>query len=368
MTILQAEELTKEYEERSILKKVTVAIRAKEAFALIGPTGSGKTTLIRMLDLLEMPTSGKVYFDNIDVTHNKQKQLHARRRMSYVQQKPVVFSMSVFDNIACGLKWRHENSKLIKHMVNDVLDLVEMGGFKTRNAKNLSGGEIQRVAIARALVTNPEILFLDEPTANLDPISTMKVEKVIHNVIRERKVAVIMATHDMVLGQQLAKRIGVLLDGRLMQVGSPSEIFSSPINQKVAEFVGVENMLSGKVIERNENVLTINVSNKRIQAMSSHLFANEVYVLIRPEDIIFSVSENVSSARNMLRGTISKLIEVGPLIRIEINCGFPLIGLLTRSSASELGLEIGKDIYASFKVTATHVIRRLILKNEEKHS
>ncbi len=368
MALLQADKLTKEYENHSIIRKVSVDIRENEAFALIGPTGSGKTTLIRMLDLLELPTSGKVYFDGIDVTHEKHEQLHARRRMSYVQQKPVVFTMSVFDNIACGLKWRHENSKLIKQRVNDALNLIGMADFMTRNAKTLSGGETQRVAIARALVTNPEILFLDEPTANLDPISTMKVEKVIHNIIQERRVAVVMATHDMVLGQQLAKRIGVLLDGQLMQVGNPNEIFSSPINQKVAEFVGVENMLSGKVIERNENVLTINVSDNIIQAMPNHLFENEVYVLIRPEDIIFSISKNTSSARNMLRGTVSKLIEVGPLIRLEINCGFPLIGLITRSSASELGLEIGKDIYASFKVTATHVIKRLILKDEEKLS
>jgi len=360
MTLLKAAELAKEYEGRTILKDIDVAISEGEAFTLIGPTGSGKTTLIRMLDLLESPTSGSVYFDGVDVTHNKHARLEARRRMSYVQQKPVVFAMNVYDSVACGLKWRREKANLIKQKVNNVLELVGMSDYRNRNAKTLSGGETQRVAIARALVTEPEILFLDEPTANLDPISTSKVEQVIYDVIREKKVAVVMATHDMVQGQQLATRIGVLLEGELMQVGSPSEIFSSPESQKVAEFVGVENMLPGTVIEHEENLVTIDIGGTRIQAMSDHVTADNVYVLIRPEDITFSPSRNVSSARNILHGTITRLTPVGPLIRLEIDCGFPLFGLVTRSSAGDLGFETGKDIYANFKVTATHTIKRWV--------
>jgi tungstate transport system ATP-binding protein len=364
MTLLEASELSKEYEGHTILGGISIAIKEGEAFALIGPTGSGKTTLIRMLDLLEEPTSGRIYFDGVDVTHDKHARLEARRRMSYVQQKPVVFTMNVYDSIACGLKWRHEKTNLIKRKVDAALELVGMSEYGNRNAKTLSGGETQRVAIARALVTEPEILFLDEPTANLDPISTSKVEQVLHDVIREKKVAIVMATHDMVQGQQLASRIGVLLDGELMQVGSPSEIFSSPKSQRVAEFVGIENMLPGKIIEHEDNLLTIDVGGGSIQAVSDHLMGDEiggdVYVLVRPEDITFSLSSNLTSARNLFRGAITRLTPVGPLVRLEIDCGFPLFGLVTRSSASDLGLEIGKEVYASFKVTATHVIRRWI--------
>ncbi len=358
MAFLKATELSKEYEGRPVLKEITVAIKKGEAFALIGPTGSGKTTLIRLLDLLLFPTTGRIYFDGADVTYSRHAQLEARRRMSYVQQKPVVFSMNVYDNVACGLKWRQKKRNTIKRRVDDALELVGMSNYRTRNAKTLSGGEIQRVAISRALVTEPEILFLDEPTANLDPISTSKVEQVIHDVIREKKVAIVMATHDMVQGQQLATKIGVLLDGELMQVGSPSEIFSSPESQKVAEFVGIENMLPGTVIEREDNLLTIDVGGSHIQTVSDHLTDNDVYVLIRPEDITFSLSHNITSARNLFLGAITRLTPVGPLVRLEIDCGFPLFGLVTRSSVSDLGLEIGKEIYANFKVTATHVIQR----------
>jgi tungstate transport system ATP-binding protein len=359
MTLLKTTKLSKEYEGRPILREMTVTIEEGESFALIGPTGSGKTTLIRLLDLLLFPTAGRIHFKGINVTNDKQARLEARRRMSYVQQKPVVFNMNVYDSIACGLKWRHEKSDLIKRKVDNALELVDMSDYKTRNAKTLSGGETQRVAIARALVTEPEIIFLDEPTANLDPISTLKVEQVMHDVIREKQMAIIMATHDMVQGQQLANSIGVLLDGELMQIGSPSEIFSSPESQKVAEFVGIENLLPGKVIEHEDSLLAIDVSGSRIQAVSDHLIGDDdVYVLIRPEDIIFSLSKNVTSARNLFRGAITRLTPVGALMRLEIDCGFPLLGLVTRSSASDLELEIGKNIFASFKVTATHVIKR----------
>ncbi|MFC2013875.1 ABC transporter ATP-binding protein, partial [Chloroflexota bacterium] len=313
MTLLKATELAKEYEGHPVLREITVAIGKGEAFALIGPTGSGKTTLIRMLDLLEAPTSGRIHFDGVDVTYDKRSQLEARRRMSYVQQKPVVFTMNVYDSVACGLKWRHEKINLIKRKVDDALELVGMSDYRTRNAKTLSGGETQQVAIARALVTEPEILFLDEPTANLDPISTSKVEQVIYDVIREEKVAIVMATHDMVQGQQLATRIGVFLEGRLMQVGSPSEIFSSPESQKVAEFVGIENMLPGTIIGHQDNLLMIDVRGSHIQAVSDHVLGDDVYVLIRPEDITFSLSKNVTSARNILHGTITRLTPVGPL-------------------------------------------------------
>jgi len=358
MALIEARELVKEYEGRCVLKEATVAINSSEAFALIGPTGSGKTTLIRLLDLLLTPTSGRIFFDGVDVTSSYSKRLETRRRMSYVQQKPVMFTMDVYDNVSCGLKWRHEKSEIIKNKVDSALELVEMNDYKNRDAKTLSGGEMQRVAIARALVTEPELLFLDEPTANLDPISTSKVEQVISSIIRERRTAVVMATHDMAQGQRLASRIGVLLDGRIMQIGSPGEIFYSPASREVAEFVGIENMLPGRVLQRDENLLTVDVHGHRIQAVSEQALDGEVYVLVRPEDITFFLSREISSARNMLGGVITKMTSSGPLMRIEADCGFPLFGVVTRSSAYDLGLGVGKNINASFKATAAHVIKR----------
>ena len=356
MALIETTNLMQEYDRRRILKGIDLKIEAGEVFALIGPTGAGKTTLLRLLGLLELPTCGNVYFDGMDVTRSPQQRLHTRRRMSFVQQKPIVFTMSVYDNVACGLKWRHERKDFIRYKVESALELVGMAEYKSRNAKTLSGGETQRVAIARALVTEPELLLLDEPTANLDPISIARIEEALERIISEQKTTVVMATHDMLQGQRLARTIGVLIDGEMLQLGSPSAVFWSPKNAEVANFVGMENIMAGSVVEQDDGLVAVDVGGDIIQAMSDNVVGDKVCVLVRPEDVTFGLAKEVTSARNVLTGSISRIASVGPLVRIELDCGFPLIGLVTRRSAQELELTIGKQVYASFKATATHVI------------
>jgi len=357
MALIEAIDLTQEYDRRRVLKGIDLKIDEGEVFALIGPTGAGKTTFLRLLGLLELPACGNVYFDGIDVTCSARQRLHARRRMSFVQQRPIVFTMSVYDNVACGLKWRREKKDSMRNKVEHALELVGMAEHKTRNAKTLSGGETQRVAIARALVTDPELLLLDEPTANLDPISIARIEETLERIINEQKTTVVMATHDMLQGQRLARTIGVVTDGELLQVGPPSTVFWSPKNAEVAHFVGMENILAGLVVVQDDGLVTVDVEGSIIQAMSDNAVGDRVCVLVRPEDVTFSLSKDVTSARNILMGSISRTTSIGPLVRIELDCGFPLIGLVTRKSAQELDFTIGKQLYASFKATAVHVIK-----------
>jgi len=358
MSFLRITNIGMVYNRHSILSDISLEIRKGEVFALIGPTGAGKTTLLRLLDLLETPSSGHIYFDNIDVTRSPRHRLQARRRMSFVQQKPIAFSMNVFDNVACGLKWRHEKSNAIAQKVEDALHLVGMDDYKTRDAKILSGGETQRVAIARALVTDPEVLFLDEPTANLDPISASRIEEALAHIIQERKTTVIMATHNMSQGQRLADNVGVLINGSLQQVSSPLEIFCCPQSKEVAEFVGVENILTGMIVAKDDGLVTVEVKGQTIQAVSQYAVGDNIYVLIRPEDITFTLSKDSSSARNVFKGEISRIITLGQLVRIEVDCGFPLLGVVTKMAADELEFCLGKKIYANFKATALHTIRR----------
>jgi len=358
MALIQTTNLGHKYRERYVLKNVNLNINQGEVFALIGPTGSGKTTLLKLLDLLEIPASGRIYFDGVDVTHSGGPRLEARRRMSFVLQKPIVFNMSVYDNVACGLRWRHEPKDIVRQRIESALELVAIAEYKNRNARSLSGGETQRVAIARALATKPEVLFLDEPTANLDPVATSKIEEVLAHIIKEQKTTVVMATHDMSQGQRLARRIGVMMNGEILQVGSPSNIFSSPKSREVAEFVGVENILGGVIIAKDNNLVTIEVNGSTIQAISDFIVGDMVQALIRPEDITFALSKDISSARNTFEGKISRITPVGPLVRIEVDCGFPLLGVVTKRSAEELGFSVGKKVYASFKATAIHVIKR----------
>ena len=358
MTILETLDIAQIFSAHTILSEVNLKVVLNEVFVLIGPTGSGKTTLLRLLNLLDRPASGRVYFDGIDVTASKSSRQAARRRMSFVQQKPLVFTMSVYDNIACGLIWRREKKETIHRKVEAALKLVGMQDYRSRNAKTLSGGETQRVALARALVTEPEVLLLDEPTANLDPISVSKIEEVLAHIATEKKTTLIMSTHDMSQGQRLADRIGVMVNGRLAQVGKPREVFMAPKTKEVAELVGVGNILPGIVISRDTDLVTIDVHQNIVESISHSQPGEKVFILIRPEDITLMLEPALSSARNTFAGKIMKMVSLEPLIRVEIDCGLPLLVLITRRSSEEMGLTIGKLVYCSLKASAIRVIKR----------
>ncbi len=358
MALIETDNIGQKYGGQSVLEGVSLAIETGEVFALIGPTGAGKTTLLRLLDLLEMPSKGSIRFDGIDVTANKGLRLQARRRMAFVLQKPLLFNMSVYDNVACGLKWRQQKGLVLRQRVEQALELAGMADYAKRNARTLSGGETQRVAIARALAIAPEVLFLDEPTANLDPVSTNKIEEVLAHIISEGKTTVVMATHNMSQGQRLAGKIGVMMNGRLLQLGSPADIFSTPGDKEVAEFVGVDNILSGVIVNRDDELVTIDVNGAHIQAISDYPIGAEVHALIRPEDVTLAIHKDASSARNVFAGKIAKTFSIGALVRVEVVCGFPLFAVVTKRSAEDLELTVGKKIHATFKATAVHVIKR----------
>ena len=357
MAFLKTVGICQVFERKDILNNIDLEIDKGEVFTLIGPTGAGKTTLIRILALLDKPYTGRYYFDGTDLTGPQSLQFEARRRTAYVQQRPIVFAMNVFDNVACGLKWRHIQSAVIKRRVDKVLELVGMADYWNRTAKTLSGGEIQRVAIARAIVTEPEVLFLDEPTANMDPVSTAKIEKVLELLISERKTTIIMTTHNMSQGQRLASRLGVIISGKLIQTGGIDDIFIYPQNKEVADFVGVENILKGEVVKKDNGLVSVQLNNQYVYSVSEVETGQRVYVLIRPENIVFSSSQNAGSSRNVFKCRVTRINTIGSLVRIEVDCGFTLLGVVTTDAARELNISLGKEMYASFKATSTHVIK-----------
>ena len=358
MSLIETRDLCQTYGERDILKKINLRVERGEVLALIGPTGAGKTTLLRLVDLIDTPASGKVYFDGVDTTASARMRLEVRRRMAFVLQKPTVFNTSVYDNIAYALKWRGENKSSIHEKVSSILQMVGLAEYRHRNARTLSGGEVQRVAVARALAMKPKLLLLDEPTANLDPISAARVEELITDIIKRHITTVIMATHDMSQGQRLADRIGVLMNGELLQTGSAKEIFTSPINRELAEFVGMENIIDGIIASSEDKVVTIDSRGQIIEAISDCAVGEKVSAGIRPEEVTLALTKTSSSARNSFTGEVTRVISAGPLSRVAVDCGFPLVVLVTRKSTEELGLAKGKRVYATFKATGVHVIRR----------
>ena len=360
MPLIEVVGLNHRYGKQVTLENVNLSVDKGKVFALIGPTGAGKTTLLRIIDLLEVPSAGEIYFDGKCIPSTGKQRLEIRRRMSFIHQKPQIFNLSVYDNVACGLRWRGEKRNKIAEKVDHILEVVGLEGYKHRNARTLSGGEAQRVALARSLVLEPEVLLLDEPTANLDPVSTAKIEQLISYAARQRNTTMVMATHDMPQGQQLADKIGVLLDGRLVQTGNATDIFRSPQNEDVAHFIGMENIMEGVIIANNEGIATVNIDGNAIQAVSSYPVGKAVYACIRPEDITLALSSTQSSARNSFQAEVTRVATLGPLSRVEINCGFRLTALVTKISAEDLNLQVGREIYATFKATGVHIMERKI--------
>jgi len=358
MPLLETVNLYQRFDKQDILKNINLKVDKGEIFALIGPTGAGKTTLLRLVNLLDLPTSGIIYFDRIDISESARLRTELRRRMAFVFQKPVVFNMSVYDNIACGLKWRKEKQSEIRQKVDSMLEMVSLSDYKDRNARTLSGGETQMVAIARAIVSEPELLLLDEPTANLDPALASRIESLITDISQHHNTTIIIATHDMSQGQRLADRAGVLLNGEILQTGDWHDVFNSPQNRQIADFVGVENIIDGVISSSQDEIVTINVGGNAIEAISDYPVGETVCACLRPEDITLARSKISSSARNSFAGEITRMVSFGALTRVEIDCGFPMVALITKRSAEELDLNKSKQVYLSFKATAVHIIKR----------
>jgi len=351
--------LSRRFGNRDVVEDIDLEIRSGEIFSLIGPSGSGKTTLLRLINLLDRPTQGTITFDGLHTDGTEHDRRAVRRRMAMVFQKPGVLNTTVEQNVAFGLEFRGMPKDLIHERVTSALEMVGLSGLPKRRATSLSGGEMQRVAIARAIVTGPEVLLLDEPTANLDPVSTEIIEKLIVWINRERKTTVVIATHDMGQGQRLASRIGVMMDGRLVQAGEMNDIFYHPVNRAIARFVGIDPVRGG-IVESNENNLaTIAIKNARVEAVTSLVKGQRVALCIRPEEVTLSLPDTcppASSARNCLAGTITRLLPYGPFTRVQVDCGIPITALLTRRSCEELNLTPMMRVNATIKATAVHVI------------
>jgi len=237
--LLKIENLGISFGKKAALKNLNLTIRRGEVFALIGPSGAGKTTLLRILNFFENPTSGRLIFDGVDCLESPDEIKNCRRRMSMLFQMPAVFNTSVFKNVAYGLSVRKVDKSTIQRKVRDALEIVGLCGKENQNARTLSGGEAQRMAFARAVVYNPDILLLDEPTANLDPANVAKIEDIIKQVNRAGT-TIIIATHNIAQVRRIAHRAGILLDGELIEVNTTQAIFTEPEDARTSAFINNE--------------------------------------------------------------------------------------------------------------------------------
>lgn len=352
MNIVELENIYKNYENLEVLKDINLNIKKGTSTALVGSTGSGKTVLLRLIDLLEKPSSGKIYFEGIDANESNNRRLGIRRQMGMVFQKPLAFKASVYDNVAYGLKIRGKTEG-IENKVKETLETIGLKGYENRNALKLSGGETQRLALARAMITDPKLLLLDEPTANLDPISTNKMEELILKINQEFETTILMATHDLFQGRKLADRMIIMNNGEICQSGTPDEIFKAPKNKFIANFVGIENLMEGTVEEHENGMISIDTGQITVFGVSDK--SGKVNLCIRPDEITVSLEKIETSARNAIKGRVKEINDTGSLIKLIVDAGELFTVFITRKSLSDLQINIGSPIWMYFKASAVHI-------------
>ncbi|WP_297417154.1 tungstate ABC transporter ATP-binding protein WtpC [Thermococcus sp.] len=343
--MLRAEEISKDWREFH-LRGITFEVESGEYFIILGPSGAGKTVLLEIIAGIIEPDGGRVYLNGRDVTDLPPE----KRGLAYVPQNYALFpNMSVYDNIAFGLKVRGVPKGEVERKVKDISEVIGISHLLSRKPRTLSGGEQQRVALARALVVEPPLILLDEPFANLDVQTRSKLLSEMKLWREELGFTTLHVTHSFEEAVSLGDRVGVMLGGRLIQVGSVREVFSRPANEEVARFLGFENVIEGIAKGRKLQVNGIEIELP-IEA------SGRVRVGIRPEDIILSTEEVRTSARNTFEATVEGIEELGPLVRVRLNAsGTALSAFVTRSSMLEMNLTPGKRVWMNFKASALHV-------------
>ena len=235
MSLYRLEGITKEYGARRVLDGISLEVRPGEILAIVGPSGSGKSTLLRLLNFLEPPTAGRIRFLEGEFNAAREMPLAVSRRVTMVAQRPILLDRSVEANVRYPLSLRRRRDSA--GVCAAALAQVGLADLARQQARTLSGGEAQRVALARAMVIEPDALLLDEPTANLDPYNVGMIEATVQTLNRERGTTVILVTHNVFQARRLAQRVGLLLDGKLIELADVKAFFDSPNDPRTGAFV-----------------------------------------------------------------------------------------------------------------------------------
>lgn len=233
--IYQLRDISRSYDDRQVLRVDQLDIQRGEILALVGPSGAGKSTLLRLLNFLESPDTGEISFQDSTFSQGQAVPLTLRRRVTTVFQRPVLLNRSVRSNVEYGLRLRgrRDSGKLI----DNTLEKVGLTHITNQQARTLSGGEAQRVALARAMVLGPEVLLLDEPTANLDPYNVGLIEETVQKLNQEQNTTIVLVTHNVFQAKRLAHRVALMLDGRIVEAAGVESFFQSPSDPRTTAFV-----------------------------------------------------------------------------------------------------------------------------------
>jgi spermidine/putrescine transport system ATP-binding protein len=292
--------LTKEFGDFTAVDALDLTVPQGSFFALLGASGCGKTTTLRMISGLEEPTSGHIHLGDQDVTSLKPY----KRPVNTVFQNYALFPhLSIFENVAFGL--RRRGIKSVKPQVGEMLELVELGHLADRKPNQLSGGQQQRVAVARALINHPQVLLLDEPLGALDLKLRRQMQIELKRIQTEVGLTFVHVTHDQEEAMTMADTIAVMNAGRIEQLGSPEELYENPATTFVANFLGQSNLIKGTVTGRDGDMVTVDAKGRRllVPAARSRVESGKVIVGVRPEKVSLT-QDAVPSGRNSLVGGV----------------------------------------------------------------
>ena len=315
------------YEADPVLDIGRLEIPGSGVTVLIGPNGSGKTTLLKLLNGLLPVSSGMIFYRGRPL--GSQTVARLRQESVLVHQDPYLFDGSVYGNVSYGLRVRRAPAERVRRATALALQRVGLSGFEHRRARRLSGGERQRVAIARALVLEPEVLLLDEPTANVDADSIELLETLVLE-LSERKTTVIISTHHPAFAYRLGSRLVFMEQGRIVP--------------------GRENIFKGTVEARDESFTYFRTGSRvfRCPAQEGD-FSTAVLPL---DDVILSTRRIQTSAQNQFRGTVTGVEKIDHTVRVSLDCGFPVQALITEYSVASLKVVPGAEFYVTFKASA----------------
>ncbi|MGB4881987.1 MAG: polyamine ABC transporter ATP-binding protein [Neisseria sp.] len=312
-TYLQIQGLVKKFGDNYAVDHIDLNIEQHEIFALLGSSGCGKSTLLRMLAGMETPTKGNIILDGQDITNLAPYD----RPINMMFQSYALFPhMSVEQNIAFGLKQDKMPKAEIDARVEEMLRLVQMTKFAKRKPHQLSGGQQQRVALARSLAKRPKILLLDEPLGALDKKLRQQTQLELVNTLESVGATCIMVTHDQEEAMTMATRVAIMSEGKIMQLGSPSDVYDFPNSRFTAEFIGETNIFEGTIINKSDDHAIIECPE-----LSNHVYTDQkfeasngqnIWVSIRPEDIyLYKEKPDTLGAYNWAEGVVEEIAYLG---------------------------------------------------------